>query len=71
MLKFQKRHTTSTRIWSKPETQAVFKDLRAMGLTVTKITGGYEVTNPNNVLILKAMNGKNSYLIRAVDTLLN
>ena len=62
MLKFQKRHTTVTRIWSKPQTQQVFKQLRAEGLTVNKI---------NNVLFLKAMNGTNSYLIRSVDFLLN
>jgi fructose-1,6-bisphosphatase/sedoheptulose 1,7-bisphosphatase-like protein len=71
MLKFQKRHTTVTRIWSKPQTQQVFKQLRAEGLTVNKINNGYEVVNDNNVLFLKAMNGTNSYLIRSVDFLLN
>ena len=71
MLKFQKRHTTATRIWSKPQTQQVFKQLRAEGLTVNKINNGYEVVNDNNVLFLKAMNGTNSYLIRSVDFLLN
>jgi len=71
MLKFQKRHTTVTRIWSKPQTQQVFKQLRAEGLTVNKISNGYEVVNDNNVLFLKAMNGTNSYLIRSVDFLLN
>ena len=71
MLKFQKRHTTVTRIWSKPQTQQVFKQLRAEGLTVNKINNGYEVINDNNVLFLKAMNGTNSYLIRSVDFLLN
>jgi len=71
MLKFQKRHTTVTRIWSKPQTQQVFKQLRAEGLTVNKINNGYEVVNDNNVLFLKAMNGTNSYLVRSVDFLLN
>ena len=71
MLKFQKRHTTVTRIWSKPQTQQVFKQLRAEGLTVNKINNGYEVVNDNNVLFLKAMNGTNSYIIRSVDFLLN
>ena len=70
MLKFQKRHTTVTRIWSKPQTQQVFKQLRAEGLTVNKINNGYEVVNDNNVLLLQAMNGNNSYLIRGIDTLL-
>ena len=65
------RHTTVTRIWSKPQTQQVFKQLRAEGLTVNKINNGYEVVNDNNVLFLKAMNGTNSYLIRSVDFLLN
>tara|TARA_R110002020_G_scaffold474368_1_gene705495 strand:+ start:112 stop:327 length:216 start_codon:yes stop_codon:yes gene_type:complete len=71
MLKFQKRHTTVTRIWTKPQAQQVFKQLRAVGLTVNKSNNGYEVVNDNNVLFLKATNGTNSYLIRAVDFLLN
>mgnify|MGYP000232543608 CR=1 FL=1 len=70
MKKFQKRHTTETRIWSKKVTQAVLKDLRNVGLIVTKIPSGYEVTNKNGVLFLKAMTGNNSYLIRAVDFVL-
>jgi len=70
MLKFQKRHTTVTRIWTKPQTQQTLKDLRAAGLTVNKVANGYEAVNDNNVLFLKAMNGNNSYLIRAVDFLL-
>ncbi len=70
MLKFQKRHTTVTRIWTKPQTQQTLKDLRAAGLTVNKVPNGYEAVNKNNVLFLKAMNGNNSYLVRAVDFLL-
>ena len=70
MLKFQKRHTTVSRIWSKPQAQRVFKQLRAGGLTVNKINNGYEVVNDNNVLLLQAMNGSSSYLVRGIDTLL-
>ena len=70
MKKFQKRHTTATRIWSKKVTQSVLKDFRDAGLIVTKIPSGYEVTNENDVLLLKAMNGNNSYLVRAVDFIL-
>jgi hypothetical protein len=70
MKQFQKRHTTATRIWSKKVTQSVLKDFRDSGLVVTKISNGYEVTNKNDVLLLKALNGNNSYLIRAVDFLL-
>lgn len=70
MKKFQKRHTTVTRIWSKKVTQSVLKDFRNAGLIVTKIPSGYEVTNKNGVLLLQAMNGNNSYLIRGVDFLL-
>ena len=70
MLKFQKRHTTVTRIWTKPQTQQTLKDLRAAGLTVNKVPNGYEAVNKNNVLFLRAMNGNNSYLVRAVDFLL-
>jgi uncharacterized protein (UPF0128 family) len=71
MLKFQKRHTTVTRIWTKPQTQQTLKELRSVGLTVNKLPNGYEVVNGNNVLFLKAMNGNNTYLIRAVDFLLS
>ena len=70
MKKFQKRHTTETRIWSKKVTQSVLKDFRNAGYIVTKIPSGYEVTNKNGVLFLQAMNGNNSYLIRAVDFVL-
>ena len=70
MKKFQKRHTTATRIWSKKVTQSILKDFRNAGLIVTKIPSGYEVTNKNGVLFLQAMNGNNSYLIRAVDFVL-
>lgn len=70
MKKFQKRHTTATRIWSKKVTQSVLKDFRNAGLIVTKIPSGYEVTNKNGVLFLQAMNGNSSYLIRAVDFVL-
>jgi hypothetical protein len=70
MLKFQKRHNTVTRIWTKPQTQQTLKELRAVGLTVNKLPNGYEVVNDNNVLFLSAMNGNNTYLIRAVDFLL-
>jgi len=70
MKKFQKQHTTATRIWSKKVTQSVLKDFREAGLIVTKIPSGYEVTDENDVLLLKAMNGNNSYLVRAVDFIL-
>jgi hypothetical protein len=70
MLKFQKRHNTVTRIWTKPQTQQTLKELRSVGLTVNKLPNGYEVVNDNNVLFLSAMNGNNTYLIRAVDFLL-
>ncbi len=70
MLKFQKGHTTVTRVWTKPQTQQTLKELRAAGLTVNKVPNGYEAVNKNNVLFLRAMSGSNSYLIRAVDFLL-
>ena len=70
MLKFQKRHTTVTRIWTKPQMQQILKDLRAVGITVNKVNSGYEAVNKNNVLLLRAMNGHNSYLVSAVDFIL-
>jgi hypothetical protein len=50
--------------------QQILKDLRAVGITVNKVNSGYEAVNKNNVLLLRAMNGHNSYLVSAVDFIL-
>lgn len=64
---FHKKANTKTRIFGKRDFQRVLKDLKAQGATVDKNDmGGYDVLY-NNVLIMQAMNGNNSYLVR-LDT---
>jgi predicted ABC-type sugar transport system permease subunit len=52
-----------SRIWSKVQTQAAIKALRAAGLTVTKLNGGYECYR-GEILLFKAMIGTQAYLVR-------
>ena len=53
--------------------QQMIKGLRASGLKVKKIDGGYicKAINWKNepITIFKAMNGNNNYLVRMVDNL--
>lgn len=64
---FHKEANTKTRIFGKRDFQRVLKDLKAQGATVDKNDmGGYDVLY-NDVLIMQAMNGNNSYLVR-LDT---
>ncbi len=64
---FHKEANTKTRIFAKRDLQQVLKDLKAQGATVDKNNmGGYDVIY-NDVLIMQAMNGNNSYLVR-LDT---
>lgn len=52
-----------TKVFSKPQTQQVIKDMRSAGYTVDKLDGGYECKLYGN-LIFKAMIGNRGYLIR-------
>jgi hypothetical protein len=64
---FHKEANTKTRIFGKRDFQRVLKDLKAQGATVDKNDMcGYDVLY-NDVLIMQAMNGNNSYLVR-LDT---
>lgn len=52
-----------SRIWSKQQTQATIKALRAEGYAVDKVSNGYEAKLDGN-LIFKAMIGNSAYLVR-------
>jgi hypothetical protein len=57
------------RVYSKSEFQAMRRALLSQDMPIVKIENGYEMVNKNGVLLLKAMNGNNSYLVRMVDNL--
>lgn len=56
------------RVWSKPDTQAFIKLLRAKGYTVDKVNNGYvchfDVKPNHSDLVFKAMIGSRGYLCR-------
>mgnify|MGYP003632724465 CR=1 FL=1 len=52
-----------SRLISKPNTQAMIKALRSAGLTVDKLSAGYECKQ-GDTLLFKAMNGSRGYLVR-------
>jgi hypothetical protein len=58
--------TMIARVVSKKNTQAMIKALRAAGLTVSKISSGYECFggSTGELLLFRAMIGNNGYLIR-------
>ena len=63
-----------TRLLSKPTVQDMNKGIRASGLKVKKIDGGYicKAVSPDQnepITIFKAMHGNNGYLVRMVDNL--
>jgi len=65
-----------TKILSKPTVQQMIKGLRASGLNVKKIDGGYicKAVSPDQkepITVFKAMNGNNNYLVRMVNNLFN
>lgn len=64
MRKFDKDSNTRTRIFGKRDFQRVLKELKQQGATVEKNeVGGYDVLLGED-MILQAMNGTNSYLVR-------
>lgn len=60
-----------SRIYTKPQVQAMLKALRqAQVFTIEKVSMAYEVKHTkSDKLVFKAMNGKNSYLVRHADNL--
>ena len=63
-----------SKVLSKPTVQAMIKGLRASGLKVKKIDGGYvcKALHPDHkepITVFKAMNGTNNYLVRMVANL--
>ncbi len=68
---FHKEANTKTRIFGKRDFQRVLKELKQQGATVEKNeVGGYDVLFGDD-MILQAMNGTNSYLVRIDSDLLS
>tara|TARA_S200002703_G_C3645906_1_gene198252 strand:+ start:104 stop:310 length:207 start_codon:yes stop_codon:yes gene_type:complete len=63
--------TMVSRIYTKPQVQAMLKALRqAQIFSVEKVRMGYEVKHTKSgLLVFKAINGRNSYLVRHADNL--
>tara|TARA_R100000008_G_scaffold83897_2_gene70003 strand:+ start:556 stop:747 length:192 start_codon:yes stop_codon:yes gene_type:complete len=58
-----------SRILDKKTVQLMLKGLREAGLTVKKLDNGYECIAHDGTLLFRAMNGRNSYLVRMQDDL--
>lgn len=58
-----------SRVYTKPNVQAMLKALRTSGATVEKLDAGYVAKDPNGHEIFKAMNGSRGYLVRHVENL--
>jgi len=61
------------RVVEKKEVQKMLAALREAGLKVNKLNGGYEVKaygiDKVEVVVFKAINGRDNYLVRMVDNL--
>ena len=57
------------RIWTKPQTQAALRALRAAGFHETKTGNGYIVTNDTGLTVFRAMTGSRGYLVRHAEGL--
>lgn len=57
----------TTRVWKKPYTQLVIKQIRRCGHIVRKEPAGYVATTREGKEIFRAMNGHNGYLVRYDD----
>lgn len=53
-----------SRIWTKPETQAALRALKAAGFPATKKPSGYEVIDSEGRCVFRAMVGVRGYLVR-------
>lgn len=58
----------ATKLWSKPDTQRCITALRAQGIVVEKLNGGYEAILAGKE-VFKAMQGTRGYLVRYTDDL--
>jgi predicted nucleic acid-binding protein len=63
---------TRTQVFTKRTLQQVLKDLRAHDYHVLKEEGGYRVyiDDTESTLVLRALNGQNSYLVTYTEELL-
>lgn len=60
----------TTKIWTKPQTQAAIRALRAAGYKEQKLDAGYVVRTPNPEReVFRAMRGIRGYLVRYQDGL--
>ena len=69
MRRFDDNTETRTRMFNKRDLQAVLKNFRANGYTVEKGNNRYEVLDGDR-LVLSALNGVRSYLVRLDKELL-
>ena len=69
MNKFNTETETRTKIFNKRSLQATLKQFRQAGYYVVKTSHGYNVLDEDR-LILQAMNGNSSYLVRLDKQLL-
>ena len=58
-----------SRVFSKSEFQNMRRALLEQDMPIVKIDNGYEMKSSRGVLLLRAMNGTNSYLVRMLDGL--
>ena len=54
----------TSKVLTKPDTQAMIKALRQAGFPVDKLDAGYECKTPSGQVIFKAGQGSNGYLVR-------
>lgn len=62
---------TISRVWGKAEFQKMRRDIKPQGFDVAKTSDGcgYELRLKDGRLLLKAMQGRNGYLVRQVSGL--
>ena len=67
-----KKLKTVSRFYSKKDVQAQLKSMRKIGLKPEKSYSGYTVwanNNKENIVLFRAMHGRNGYLVTHVDNL--
>jgi len=59
----------TTRIWTKPQTQAALRALRVAKYNVHKHNNAYAVSDDEGVIVFRAMGGTRGYLVTHRDGL--
>jgi len=65
---FHSKMPVISKVIMKRDFQSILKTLKDSGFTVTKLDAGYTVHN-DRVLVLKAMQGSQGYLVRMFEHL--